>query len=244
MARGAQTRRARGRGQPTAPRRRIPLMLTFVLLAAALTMAGVAVVAIPLLRRAAPDAAAAPWAALCAGALLVFGSAALYVRWSNWPWPGPAVTDSPEQRVGRLARELEHDPDSLDGWLKLGNSYVALQEYHLALRAFEQADRLGGGKNAAALIGEAEALALSDESQLDGRAARLIERALTLAPDSGKALFFGAAMAARRGDLPLARARFVKLLGMDAAGSSRSFIEQQISAIDAKLAATAAAGGP
>ncbi|MGH8276815.1 MAG: hypothetical protein ACRETH_08970, partial [Steroidobacteraceae bacterium] len=65
-------------------------MLTFVLLAAALTMAGVAVVAIPLLRRAAPDAAAAPWAALCAGALLVFGSAALYVRWSNWPWPGPA----------------------------------------------------------------------------------------------------------------------------------------------------------
>ena len=33
----------------------------------------------------------------------------------------------------------------------LGRSYVVLQEYPLALRAFERADRLSGGKNAEAL---------------------------------------------------------------------------------------------
>src|SRR5260370_19870305 len=115
--------------------------------------------------------------------------------------------------VARLARELERDPQNLEGWLMPGRAYVALQEYPLALRAFERADRLSDGKNADALTGEAETLALTDESELNGRAGRLIERALALAPDSGKALFLGAAVAARRGDLPAARARFVELLG-------------------------------
>jgi cytochrome c-type biogenesis protein CcmH len=219
-------------------------MLTFVLLAAALAMAGVAAVVIPLLRRGAPGTTPAPWAALGAGALLVVGSAALYVSWSNWPWPGSAVADSPQRMVGRLARRMERDPSNLDGWLQLGNSYVALQEYHLALRAFGKADQLSGGKNADALTGEAEALALTDESELDGRAGRLIERALVLDPDSGKALFFGASTAERRGDLPLARARFAKLLAMNPPDNIRPLLEQQMRVIDEKLAAAPAPTAP
>ncbi|HET7756575.1 MAG TPA: hypothetical protein VFK87_04890, partial [Steroidobacteraceae bacterium] len=219
-------------------------MLTFVLLAAALTMAGVAAVAIPLLRRGTAGTSPAPWAALGAGALLVAGSAALYVSWSNWPWPGAVVDDSPQRMVGRLAREMEHDPKNLDGWLRLGNSYVVLQEYHLALRAFGKADELSGGKSAEALTGEAEALALTDESELDGRAGRLIERALALDPDSGKALFFGATTAERRGDLPLARARFAKLLAMNPPDNIRPLLEQQLRVIDEKLAKPGAAPPP
>jgi cytochrome c-type biogenesis protein CcmH len=214
-------------------------MITFVLLAAALTVGGAIAVAVPLLRSgAATDAAApAPWAALATTALLVIGSAGLYVTWSNWPWRNTGTpADSPQSMVARLARELERDPQNLEGWLMLGRSYIALQEYPLALRAYERADRLSDGKNAEALTGEAEVLALTDESELNGRAGRLIERALALAPDSGKALFFGGAVAARRGDLPLARARFVKLLEMDPPPNVRPLIEQQINAIDAQLA--------
>jgi cytochrome c-type biogenesis protein CcmH len=219
-------------------------MITFVLLAAALTVAGVIVVAVPLLRRGVTAAAApAPWAAVAATGLLVIGSALLYITWSNWPWRAVTPADSPQSMVARLARELERDPQNLDGWLMLGRSYIALQEYPLALRAFERADRLSDGKNADALTGEAETLALTDESELSGRAGRLIERALALAPDSGKALFFGAAVAARRGDLPLARARFVKLLGMDPPANIRPLIEQQITAIDAQLGGATPAGG-
>jgi cytochrome c-type biogenesis protein CcmH len=217
-------------------------MITFVLLAAALTVGGAIAVAVPLLRSgAATDAAApAPWAALATTALLVIGSAGLYVTWSNWPWRNTGTpADSPQSMVARLARELERDPQNLEGWLMLGRSYIALQEYPLALRAYERADRLSDGKNAEALTGEAEVLALTDESELNGRAGRLIERALALAPDSGKALFFGGAVAARRGDLPLARARFEKLLRMDPPPNVRPLIEQQINAIDAQLA-----GGP
>lgn len=213
-------------------------MVTFVLLAAALTLAGVLAVVIPLLRRGAADAAPARWAALSVAGVLVIGSAALYVTWSNWPWHAALPADSPQAMVARLARRLEHDPDDLNGWLMLGRSYTVLQEYPLAVRAFERADRLSGGKSADALTGEAEALALIDESELDGRAGRLIEQALALAPDSGKALFLGAAIAARRADLPLARRRFVKLLATNPPQNIRPIIEQQIVAIDEQLAGT------
>ena len=216
-------------------------MITFVLLAAALTMASVLLVAIPLLRRSASGSPGAPWTALTAAGLLVVGSAALYVTWSKWPWhTAAAAADSPESMVARLARRLEHDSGDLNGWLMLGRSYIVLQEYPLAVRAFGRAVSLSGGKNAEALTGQAEALALGDESELDGRAGRLIEQALALEPDSGKALFLGAAVAARRGDLPLARERFAKLLSLNPAPEIRPIIEQQISAIDEKLAASPA----
>src|SRR3989440_11022921 len=217
-------------------------MITFVLLAAALTVAGVIAVAIPLIRRGTGSTTPAPWAALAATVLLVIGSAVLYVSWSNWPWRAVIPGDSPQSMVARLARELERDPQNLEGWLMLGRSYIALQEYPLALRAFERADRLSDGKNADALTGEAEALALTDESELNGRAGRLIERALALAPDSGKALFFGGAVAARRGDLPLARARFLKLLTMDPPADMRPPIEEQINSTGARLGRAAPAG--
>ena len=212
-------------------------MITFVLLAAALTLASVVAVAMPLLRPRAAGAPAAPWTALATAGLLVVGSAALYVTWSKWSWRTAPAADTPERMVAQLARRLEQDPTDLNGWLMLGRSYTALQEYPLAVRAFGRAVQLSEGKNAEALSGEAEALALSDESELDGRAGRLFEQALALEPDSGKALFFGAAVAGRRGDLPLARQRFAKLLSLNPPQAIRPMIEQQIAAIDEKLAA-------
>jgi cytochrome c-type biogenesis protein CcmH len=214
-------------------------MISFVLLAAALSLASVVLVAMPLLRRSSAGPGA-PWTALAVAGLLVVGSAALYVTWSNWPWRAAKVADSPESMVSELARRLERDPTDLNGWLMLGRSYTALQEYPLAVRAFGRAAQLSGGKNAEALTGEAEALALADESELDGRAGRLIEQALALEPDSGKALFLGAAVAARRGDLPLARQRFAKLLTLNPPAAIRPMIEQQIAAIDEKLSGTPA----
>ena len=215
-------------------------MITFVLLAAALSLASVVAVAIPLLRRTTAGPGPAPWTALAAAGLLVVGSAVLYVSWSNWPWRAAPAADSPESMVARLSRRLEHDPTDLNGWLMLGRSYIVLQEYPLAARAFGRAVRLSDGKNAEALSGEAEALVLSDQGELDGRAGRLFEQALALEPDSGKALFFGAAAAARRGDLPLARQRFAKLLSLNPPQAIRPMIEQQIAAIDEKLAGTPA----
>ncbi len=219
-------------------------MTTFLVLAALLLMAGVAAVAVPLLRRAPTDLAPAPWAALGAGCVLVIGSGLLYVTWSNWSWSTPSAADSPQTMVARLARKLERNPDDLKGWLLLGQSYNVLEQYPLAIRAYERADRLSGGKSADALVGEAESLVLTDASQIDGRAGRLVEKALVLDPTSGKALFYGAAAAERRGDLPAARDRFSRLLALNPPANVRPLIEQQIAAIDQQMGGAGQAAGP
>jgi len=211
-------------------------MITFVLLAAVLALGAAALVAIPLLKGAQPDAQPAPWAALSAGAVVLVGSAVLYLSLSNWSWRAEAAPDSPQTMVARLARRLERDPQDLNGWLMLGQSYTVLRQFPLAARAYRRANQLAGGQNSEALLGEAEALALADDTELDRRAGRLVEQALALKPDSGKALFFGAAVAMRRGDLPLARDRFAKLLTLNPPDSIKPLLQQQIAAIDRKLA--------
>ena len=89
--------------------------------------------------------------------------------------------------------------------------------------------------NVDALLGLAEALISEDDTQLAGRAGLLVERALTLAPTSPKALFYGAAAAIQRKDLALARRRFVALLAENPPDNVRPIIQQQISAIDQAL---------
>ena len=219
-------------------------MLTFVLLSAALAMIAVAGVTIPLVRAGASASSPATWTALVTAGVLVVGSAVLYVTWSNWSWRAPAASsaDSPQSMVARLARRLEREPGKVEDWLMLGRSYSVLQEYALAARAYERADTLSGGKSAEALTGEAEALAMADQSELDGRAAELVERALVLEPNSGKALFYGAVAAARRGDLAVARQRFTSLLAMNPPDQVRAFLEQQITAIDQRLNGQAGEG--
>jgi cytochrome c-type biogenesis protein CcmH len=217
-------------------------MITFLLLAGVLIIAGVAVIAVPLLRRVPTQLAPAPWTALAAAGVLVIGSAVLYATLTNWSWHSAPSDDSPQTMVARLARQLESDPQDLNGWLMLGRSYVVLEQFPLALRSFERADRLAGGKNADALVGEAEALTMSDEAELDGRAGRIIEQALVLDPNSGKALFFGAAAAVRRGDLALGKERFQKLLSMNPPEAIRPILQQQIDGLERRMAGAGDAG--
>jgi cytochrome c-type biogenesis protein CcmH len=217
-------------------------MITFLLLAGVLLIAGVAVIAVPLLRRVPTQLAPAPWTALAAAGVLVIGSAVLYATLTNWSWHSAPSDDSPQTMVARLARKLESDPQDLNGWLMLGRSYVVLEQFPLALRSFERADRLAGGKNADALVGEAAALTMSDEAELDGRAGRIIEQALVLDPNSGKALFFGAAAAVRRGDLALGKERFQKLLSMNPPEAIRPILQQQIDGLERRMATAGDAG--
>ena len=219
-------------------------MTVFILLAAALAAICVATIAVPLLKPMPSRAKAAPWTALIATAVLAMGSAGLYLTWSNWSWRQSPGVASPEGMVERLVHELNDHPDNLAGWLMLGRSYTQLQEYPLAMRAYERADRVAGGTSADALVGEAEALTLMDDTALNGEAGRLIEQALKIDPTSPQALFFGAAAALRRGELPLARTRFTKLLSLDPPANVKTILEQEIAAIDRRLAAAAADASP
>ena len=226
-------------------------MTTFILIAIVLTIAAVAVVVIPLLRKNGATPMPAVWAAFGAAGILVFGGGGLYLTWSNWNWKQAASADevTPGNMVSRLARRLEKNPNDLDGWMRLGHSYTVLEQYPLAIRAYQKANELANSKNPEALVGLGEALMLSDENEITGRGAKFIEQALAIDPRNGSALFYGAASAARRGDLPLARQRFASLLTLDPPPRDdvRAILEQQIKAIDERIAqgsaGNAGAGG-
>ncbi|MEO8308317.1 MAG: hypothetical protein ABI616_09795 [Pseudomonadota bacterium] len=218
-------------------------MTNFVLIALALTLAVVALVAYPLVFR--KDAApAAGIAALAFAVICVGGAGLLYPVWSKWNWNSPAVAaDSPAAMVGRLARKMEKEPENLEGWLMLGRSYAVIEQYPSSARAYQRANLLAKGKSADALTGLAEALVLSEQSDLGGRAGRLFEDALLLDPASTKALFYSAIAALERGENPLARERFVKLLSGNPPPEVRRIIEEQVRNMDS-AGVTAAAAGP
>jgi cytochrome c-type biogenesis protein CcmH len=144
--------------------------------------------------------------------------------------------------TARLAKKLEQSPNDLDGWLLLGRSYTVLEQYPLAVRAFQRADRLADGKNADAIVGVAESLVAQDSEQIKGAAGRLFERALEIDPTNGRALFYGSFAALARGEYPVARERFTRMLALNPPPEVRSIIEQRIAEIDAAMSGQAMAG--
>lgn len=210
-------------------------MVLFIVFAALLAVATVGLIAVPLIGPTRSGLAPASWTALLCAGMLVMGSALLYARFSNWSWTKSPGVNSPESMVESLVHRLNGHPDDLNGWLMLGRSYTVLQEYPLAVRAYARADRVAGGRSAEALVGQAEALTLSNDSQVTDRAGGLIERALAIDPSDAQALFFGAIVALHRGDLPLARMRFTRLLADNLPTNMKAVVEAQINTIDREL---------
>ncbi len=219
-------------------------MSTFVILAVLLTLAALGALAYPLLQRRSDAPPAWPMAGLVA-VLFLGCAAALYPVWSNWNWssPGPAA-DSPQAMVGRLARRLEKQPDDLQGWLLLGRSYNEIGQFPLAARAYQRADKLAEGRNVEALLGMGDALIAAGRSELTGAAGRLFEKALEIEPNSVQALLYGALAAMERNELPVARARFARLLEGNPPPEARSLIERQLQVLDAMAVMASAPSAP
>ena len=176
-------------------------------------------------------------------AVLATAAVALYVWSSHWTWPQEDTNaDSPAAMVSRLAKRLESEPNDVQGWLMLGRSYTALGQLPLAQRAYQRADRLESGRNVEALIGMAEAMVMQSNGAVDPRAARMFEQALTLEPNSEKALFYSAVAAQRRGETPLAISRFEKMLQLDPPENVRNILQQQIVALRASIATGGGSG--
>ena len=210
-------------------------MILFIFFVALLIAIAIGLVVVPLIRPLHTQLPPARWTALLVGALLAAGSVGLYLKSSNWPWKRYPGVASPRSPIIALIDHLDRDPKDLDDWLKLGRSYIIVQEYPFAVRAFARANQVAGGRNATALVGEAEAMILIHDSSLEGRAGQLIDEALAIDPTSPQALFFGAAEAMRLGNLRLARLRFSKLLAMNPPAQVKTMLKQEITAIDAKM---------
>ena len=94
---------------------------------------------------------------------------------------GPGAA-SLENLVERLAAKMEANPDQLEGWIMLGQTYVALDQPEKGAQALERALGLAPD-NPEVMISLAQALATAANSQLAGRPAELIGAALAIEPE-------------------------------------------------------------
>jgi cytochrome c-type biogenesis protein CcmH len=209
------------------------MILAFVLLAGALTAVAAVLLVRPLLKRrddARPDAVTA---GVVLFVLFALGGGA-YVLLSQYAWvEAPAVADTPAANAVKHARQLAGEPDNLEGWMRLGGLYFDLEQYPLAVRAFQRADRLAEGKNAAALSAMAETMLAQDFENIRGPAGRMFERVLEMEPQNPKALLYSALAAMGRGENGTARERFQRMLAQGPPAQIRDIIEKQLQAMDA-----------
>lgn len=102
--------------------------------------------------------------------------------------PGMPTQQEIEGRVARLAERLKENPDDVQGWLMLARSYQNFKRYREAADAYARAVELSGN-DAQVWVDYAEALALANDSDLQGKPLELINKALQLNPKNEKALW-------------------------------------------------------
>ena len=155
-------------------------------------------------------------------------STGLYFLLGNYP----AVSHSAEMSVDterlklaeinkmvtRLAEKMQVNPDNGQGWLMLGQSYRALEQYPKAVEALANAYRLLGDKPEVMLL-YADALANANDKNLIGKPSELIAKVLALEPDNMEALWLGGMAKAQSGEDQAAYDTWKKLIGLLPPGS-------------------------
>lgn len=211
----------------------------FVVIGIGLTLAAVGLVVMPLLKGR--EGQNAPVTATVTALLIPAAVILLYLATSNFDWKAPAPTAArgPEAgmpdigaAVAQLEDRLRSEPDDLQGWLMLGRSYVQLQRFTDAERAYRTALDLGGGNEAK--LGLAEAAVLGDQTNLGRDAGRMIEEVLAAEPDNHKALFYGGMVAGMRDDMTTLQERWQHLLDLSPPPQIRQFLEAQLAGLGAR----------
>lgn len=151
----------------------------------------------------------------------------------------PALPPEVEAMVAQLADRLREQPDDPEGWSRLGRAYFVMKRFSDAAIAYGEANARNGGRNAETLAGEAEARAFADGLRVTPDAMALIERALQVDPDEGRALWYGGLGAAQAGDYATARARWTRLQQRELPPQMKQMLSRAL----AKLDETAAPAG-
>ena len=209
-------------------------MSGFVFWAALCALSAAACIALPLLAKRPDHAPPQRTLAATAAALIALCAALLYPLWSNGSWhPAPLAESA---GVAALLAATAQDPEDIQAWLNLGRGYLRIQQWPLARRSFQHADRLSKGNNAAALSGLAETLVFENNGAETPAAVTLFDRALKLDPRSAQALFYTGVALLQAGDLENARARFASLRDLGPPAPVSDALDKQIAAIDVERA--------
>jgi len=135
--------------------------------------------------------------------------------------PSATGSMSPQQiaaNVDKLAERLKQNPNDSQGWLMLARSYLMLERYSEAAKAYQRATTLKA--NDAGLWADyAEALAMANGQNLGGQPTEALNRALQIDPVNQKALDLAGSAAFQAGDYQKAISYWQQLLKQLPAGS-------------------------
>jgi cytochrome c-type biogenesis protein CcmH len=168
------------------------------------TIAAVAIIAVPLLRRADDKA---PVAGLLVAAAFPVAVITAYAIVSDYPWSAPRDTA---------------------GWRALGDSHMMQERFAEARDAYQRALQLSEAADDELSIAFAEAAILNDSEALQGEAGRVIEEVLKRTTDNPRALWYGGLMALAQSDRTAARERWGRLLELSPPPAVRQILEQQL----------------
>ncbi len=250
-------------------------MTTFILVCAAMVIAAVASLAVPLTRRIPspdpgtstgkpkgkgrqkPDAPRATLTLVVAAIALPLAAVAFYQFTSNFPWQNPLATAAApaghEQGGGdaslaeaatQLEARLAANPQDAEGWRMLGRTYLVMSHPDKAVTAYERAVAIVGPQDSGLQLDLAEALVLTDDPAVQGRAQGIIEAAIKADPNNGKALWYSAVMAMRAGNTQAAKADFEKLLEQNPPPEIRQIVVEQLAGLGVQVPAAEGAGTP
>jgi cytochrome c-type biogenesis protein CcmH len=150
-----------------------------------------------------PTASAPRWPAF--GAMLAIPLVAGVLYWQLGSPSALTIPSDPvqarmhqvESLLPRLEQHLVDEPNDVQGWTMLGKTYMVLERYPDAVRAYDKLAQLAPN-DAQVLADYADALAMAQGQNLAGKPAQLLAQALKLDPTNGKALYMSgfAALAA------------------------------------------------
>lgn len=158
---------------------------------------------------------------------------------------GPAgdAAGSMDAVIQRLETRLREQPDDVEGWALLGQSYMAQGRFNEAEAAYGRAYELNSDEPML-LVRYAEAMARARDGDLTGRPSELLEQALELAPNDELALWFGGLAAYQRDQPERTVSLWRQLLAMQQPGSeAEQAISRQLAEVQAEINSTAAVGG-
>ncbi|MEO8443545.1 MAG: tetratricopeptide repeat protein [Gammaproteobacteria bacterium] len=212
-------------------------MTVFAILGALFTVLAVGLVVWPLLRGGVnPHPLAATLTALAIPAAVLI----TYLIVSDYDWRNPVRSGdsaaassstgpgSIEDATASLERRLQSEPENEEGWLLLGSSYLNLERPADAIKAYQRALDLSGGRNVDARLGLAEARIVIDPGSLTGQVGDEVEAVLRVEPRNPKGLWYGGLLGLARGQPALARERWTTLLELSPPERVRQIIESQL----------------
>ena len=176
----------------------------------------------------------------------------LYLYVSNWDSEFAARASEGDRLVAELAERLERNPEDLDGWRLLANSYMALGRYEQGRAAYQEIWSRTPVPDNELKIAFAESQILTDSGSLTGDAGRLVEEVLAAQPGNPKALWYGGLVALELGLEDAVRSRWTSLLALNPPEQVANVIRTQLAALggapqsdaQANNAPTPVASGP